>query len=604
MIMMTVFNSIGVGSNALLSIGGTVINSSVNIYRTYRDTKSCKTAQVFLENLYLLEKIPIGSSSYSRQCLEDARRHCQSMAACTSQWAHNLRQSLKRATLAQEYRLRNIKEDNSSQTTIIFGKLSKLAKQWKQGKHYYTSKELTQEENNQLWKASTYYFFAKLLLESKDLQEDFFQWILPNDTLVQKFSANDAEVFIKFPQLYQNALRDLGSRSSRFGGELFSVDSKKQVVKMMLEGKSVKVIDGKTYVLKGHSGKGKLTLTISQIFDEIKKKINTGFGNVEACDKGGFWNYNPVMRGPYNEDEEVYDSIDLSQPDWLLKMPKQETMTKEEAKQRFGVDLDLPEESEEIEANESEEAEAKESEETKTKTYDFSAPGTKPALLYMATKKGERQIQGTHSFYGFLTLRKNGKVDFRTIGQFAYPFPIGWWKSLLFLPAYHSSAMYFLDENIFASNREHAAFECKSVTPDKWHNILESIKKDAIKGDNGKLGFHYAIANCTANSCKKLTHHLGDAIPNLRLHVWDLNLCGGEGYIFNTFKIFPSTIRNLMLRIFFFVFGSWRGTTIAHKDKDEEYVSLLRGESLYNKTKSPLFHPSGLFEAEKKPASG
>ncbi len=537
-----------------------------------QDNRLTAIAHLYTQQLMALEKVSILSDSGSA-LTRQASAHLKQMQNCYHQHAKGAKQQLERSILAQSYRT-NKAVENSLEEIENLEALKIEAKEWKITHSYYQQKELSQAELNALNEACQYQKFAEFLVTDDKTQAEFFSWILPNDNPIHPFKGNQVPIFIKFPGLYQEIVRDLGSRSARYGAKLFKIDPATQLLTIKIEGKRVKIEEATRSAklsLIGPDKKGQMSLTLAQIFAEFKHRMDTGYGNVEVYGKQGLCNYNAAERGAYCEEHKNYASLDVDDPQWFNQMVPQEILTKAESQTRFGIDFSQKEEGD----------------------YSGCLSGTYPIFLYLATQVTPGNIRGTHSYYGFLTVyRAEDRVELRTMGQFVYPFPRGLWQNFTFVSTFHPSRLFCLDENSWVAERNHTA---KVIYPsrEKWKDFLASLAKTVKRGDQKKLGFHLAHANCTTHSSKKIKRHFPGQIPDLKINFWNLNPNGAEGALFHTLKKLPPMLAKQSLASIHFIFGSWRKMAIAHKNRPEEIVSMFNQPPYFDGI--ALHHPGPLF---------
>ena len=161
-------------------------------------------------------------------------------------------------------------------------------------------------------------------------------------------------------------------------------------------------------------------VTMLELFKEVKNKKFSGMGDIEVLNREGFWLFNAQEGGAYHEDDKNYKRIDLFQPDWIAKLPTVEVLTAAEIEKRFAVKPEHHDQSEQGFFG----------------TYVGCTSRNRPIVLLAATRKGELEFRGTHGYVRLLTPKAGDKYlyELKTMGQFAYPFPQGFWDtSVLFL---------------------------------------------------------------------------------------------------------------------------------------------------------------------------
>ena len=228
-----------------------------------------KASTIYLSQLSNLERIPVSTGSVSDiKEFQEAVKFRNSLETFPSLIIDKTRNQLDRQILAHRYRFGELKQgeiDLKEKDALSF-----LAKEWKEKNATYSNKELTDEEIEKIVEVCTYREFMSLLMCDGNLREQFFYWILPNDAAHLPFHANDVEIFIKFPGLYNTILRRLCFLISRLGN-LFVINQNNQTLTVPIEGERVEILNGKKeYTLRGRFRKGELTLTIDEIFKEME----------------------------------------------------------------------------------------------------------------------------------------------------------------------------------------------------------------------------------------------------------------------------------------------------------------------------------------------
>lgn len=562
------------------------------INQYFLDRRLAATCNIFCKKMAEQENVPVDPYVLGPLIEKSKALHAK-MRICKWDNAVQSRATLYRHIVAEEYR--QGRQDNFDQQA--FDSLCLSAKKWKKDKTYFFNRDLIERDTAQLREACHYPAFANLLREDPQWREEFFKWTIMNDSRVCPFTPNQVPVFVKFPGLYKDILRKLNYRSARFGGNLFQVDENQQLLTVSVEGKRVSIMKGaEKIVCKGQLGRGKKTVSVEEIFKELKGKISyDGYGDFEVLD-GNIWLLNAKRIAWYNEDlmyynteSDKYIKIDLDREDWFKQLPLQETLSFEEAESRYRIKMEGRPDGYQGDPN--------------TLKYSGFPEGCYPIYVMRATQKKEKQLMGTHTFHEFLFVDANKKiVEVRSIGQFLYPFPFGVYETLCAIPTFNKSYMYSPDENIYNADRQHAGdYEVPPVVvrpnPEEWTNFMNSIKKDIISGWNGKLGFNFVTAHCTTRLWKKTRHHFGAGrIPDLRVPFWSLNPGGGEGKLYDFMRTPPFFTTQKVSMFIFFIFGSWKKMWVAKKHGGDKLVSFMYSENPFNSPKNWAVHPGALFK--------
>lgn len=464
----------------------------------------------------------------------------------------------------------------------LYNEVARYAQAWKKKKLYFLDKNLTDRDIEKLKEACGYDGFAQLLLADPNCREEFFRWTILNDSKVCPFHPNDVEVFVKFPGLHQKILDRLGFRSARFGGTLFQVDQKDQVLTLPLEGKRVKVIHDAQMEVRGHQKIGKMTVSFEDIFRELNNKISyEGTGEFEITDKGGIWLWNAKKLAYYHEDSKTHKRINFEGDEWINQLPTEETLTYEEAELRYKIQVEAKPDG--FEGN------------FHTLQYPGLAKEIHPLYNMAGTQKEKLDVLGTHVFNKFLLVNRSSKtVAVKSMGEFLYPFPKNLYQLLSGLTKFQPSNMYSPDENIFNANRQHSGdYGVPPVivrpNPEEWLQFTRSLKKDVINGWNNKLGFNFLVAQCTTKTWKNARKHFGvGRIPDLRIRFWKLTPTGSANKLYSFLKSLPERVSKFVL----FILGSWRWMHTINKHGEESTTSLFFHKRIF----SHIIHPAALFD--------
>ena len=540
-----------------------------------------KASTIYLSQLSNLERIPVSTGSVSDiKEFQEAVKFRNSLETFPSLIIDKTRNQLDRQILAHRYRFGELKQgeiDLKEKDALSF-----LAKEWKEKNATYSNKELTDEEIEKIVEVCTYREFMSLLMCDGNLREQFFYWILPNDAAHLPFHANDVEIFIKFPGLYNTILRRLCFLISRLGN-LFVINQNNQTLTVPIEGERVEILNGKKeYTLRGRFRKGELTLTIDEIFKEMEKQLVKGNSNVDIFNlEEGFFNYCPVERGAYHETKKKYMRPELDDHKFFEKMPDSGIFTREELEGRYGVSL-----------------------KSKGGKYRFCPEGTCPLFVLSATRKRFEEdknweIRGTHSWYILYIPTEDGKYREFHPGQLVPNYPQTVVETMLFLPKTHPSRIFYGDWNRHAGNREHAFCLLSPdpiPSPEKWSRFMDLLLLQTRYGDEGYLGFNLPIRHCTVQAAKTVRNAFGpESIPRPNISFWNtLNPSGFEGRIFRAFKRFPDPIRNLLFDLLYFICGSWRGMWIKTKSGKTVWFSMAGHPTIWRKEKG-VVHPGMFF---------
>lgn len=571
-------HSIREGVVKVLNVFYKPFNSTVTWIKDYQRNKAlAKISQEYHTAFMQQEMTPI-SKCDTTPLLDRTKVVIDDLRSKQDEKSQEIMRRLQRNVLAQKLR------SSQSQGTFDqekYNKLEEFASKWKQSKTFFINRNLAERDKTKLREAFNYEGFADVLLSDPECREDFFWWVILNDSNINPFQPNDVGVFAKFPALHSEILSNMGFRCARFGGDLFQVDSSDQVVTMPLEGKRVKVINDEKHVMIGHLEVGKLTVDFPRIFKELNSKASyDGVGEFEICNREGVWLWNAKFLGFYNEDLKKLVQIDLSRDDWIKDLPWEEKLSYTEAENRYHVKMENKPDGVEGSLDEAQ----------------YPLPErTHPLLNIAATQKTEYDFLGTHAYNRFLLVnRKEQQVELKSMGNFMYPFPLGAWQLLKTLTRYSPSYMYSPDENNYNANRQHAGdYEVPPVivrpSPLEWLNYTRSLKRDILNGWKGKLGFNFIDLQCTTRLWLNMREHFGSGrIPDLRVKFWKLQPTGA---VKGLYSFLQSVSQRVAVLVLFFL-GSWRSMKVVNKYGEDESASFFWKQRPFKW----VVHPGALFK--------
>lgn len=405
---------------------------------------------------------------------------------------------LKQKLLALQYRLELIPLKFQRH---LFDALRKEAKVWKQKQSLIPNKDLNLNDLKEIEKVAYHEHYSELVLESKEIKELLFNWIIRDQ--------NDAIVFIQFPSLINRInSANLNGRLSCHGGHLLKVQKQKigrgyfqKIVTLPFEGRPTNILDESRVI----DFKGNVSKTIAEIFEIFKNK-DYRVGDFEFMNDG-IINWNIHHLGFWDALQHSYIKVDLEKPEWWKQLPLFEVLTLKQVKMRYGWSVN-------------------------GSTWIAAASATRglASLSY----------EQTHAFLELAIPIGKGLYGIYDFGKLAYKYPNSFLETMdMFCRNVHATIA-FPDENVFYSHRQHALHPF-CLNPEQGFKLMDLIKRDIEVARTYNLLYQIESENCAKWVQLKLETILGkDCVPNLyRMQLLNTEPEGPVSKIFACIKKLP-----------------------------------------------------------------
>lgn len=416
--------------------------------------------------------------------------------------------------------------------------LKKLATEWKEKNSLFWEKKLNPKEIKYLEITATYSDFTELL-GIQDFQDHFFNWII-RDRCPPK-------VFIEYPHL-TGLINDhaLNGRIGVVGGDKLKIQKVKKggyfqkIVTLLFEGRDIDILDfSKTIIFRGG-----LTLTIGEIFTLFRDKVKR-FVDVEFFAQG-ITNWNAQHMGYFVPSKNKYEEISLSQREWWRQLPPIEILTLEEAKKRFGQQIN-------------------------GFNWWVSANAAREYL--------NLNFEKCHAYLEIAIPYKDGTYNIYDFGKFARFFPYGVVEDMAFFTVTTAATIAYPDENIYHTTRQQVGYGFE-LNHFQGLELMDEIKQDIIDARNGNLIFQVETENCAQWIQTHLEDILGfDNIPNLfRIKLLKSDAKGVPGFVFNLIRKLPARFHTNAIQAIHYPFGAWKGLYVVDRQGQKIFKALNKSQ--------------------------
>lgn len=442
---------------------------------------------------------------------------------------------IKRHVIGMKYRLEAVNGgcDLEDPDPDLFKILTKAASAWKQEQPLFWDNRLNPSDFIKLEETCRYPEFVKLILTHHDLANDFFLWIIRDGI--------DPLPFIAYPVCQQKIVSaSLNGRIGRLGGRhlrvMKSADNGEKYLALEFDGVFRSVLDHKQFI----TFKEGYTLTLDQVYHIFSQKCYT-VGNLEFFSEG-ITNWNSHQQGRWNPSTSSYQRIPLDIPFWWTQLPILEVLTREQAIERYGKELD-------------------------GEQWVVSANASREYLSLHFDK--------THAYLEIAIPLSTSQYAVYIFGKFATKFPTGTVEALMMVTVSVLATIAYPDENVFYTHRQHIGYPFV-ISPKIGHKLMESIKEDIIEARNENCVFQMESENCGKWIQTKLEKCLGSHhVPNLyRTHLINSEPDGILGVCWRLIRRLPKIWRTKVLAWCHFPLGAWKGRWIVEKDGTRVWKSL------------------------------
>lgn len=355
------------------------------------------------------------------------------------------------------------KLDQSQINPKLKEQLISLALDWKAKQEIMVDKSLTEKDLAKIDEACCFPEFIYDLLMGDKIKSNFFEWSLRDN--------NRPSLFIEFPATCRRIkLANLANRAGKFGQDILRIEKvpinnsqgffEKVLTMPFFNGtsvESVSVLDGNREVVLNEGWR----LSINKIFDLFAQKTFRPTDLEFFADKG-VMNWHTYYQGSWDPSTQSYKLVDISKASWLNELPITEVISKEDIEKRYNVNL---------------------------------MDGDNLVVLRANRAKASHTLEDRHTFLEVILKHSKGTYAIYPFSKYAETFPQSTFEKLRFLLATVPAKLAYPDENIFSTDRQHAAYPLK-INDEQTKQLLDTIQQDLIKAREGNLIFQFRRENC------------------------------------------------------------------------------------------------------------
>lgn len=451
--------------------------------------------------------------------------------------------------------------------------LEKMLTAWKEKYALYQDTSISLTESDKLAEATTYPKFFKLLKADRGLRNQFFRWVIRDN--------NPVDTFVQFPSTCMRLKSALISgRIGRFANHfqyVRKVSGQKEFClpfqvqeKGRLQTKNISILNDAQRV----NLRGNLNLSIREIINIFKRK-NDDPGKLEFVGIEGIANWHSHELGYWDPDAESYQRVNIDEENsrWWEQLPKFDSLSMEEVRQRYGTNVLLPGQ------------------------WVAVAKSTRESLTL--------DIDRSHGYFEILIPDEvNGGYLLYPMGKFAKEFPKNIIEKFLFVTNTLESRIEYPDENPFYSHRQHASAPFVMST-EQGLELMEMIRKDLKAAREGNVVFQFAWENCAWWPQQRLEDILGaegaedreeggGEVPNLFIDKVLKSRPKAQPlkFIFAACRTLPKCVQNTVVKIVALFLGSFRGMWVVEAGK-KVFKSMKNSQFKVN---CEMYHPAMLHQ--------
>ncbi len=447
---------------------------------------------------------------------------------------------LNRRIVALEYRLRKVNggTDLKRVAPDQMEALLETAVQWVQDQHVireYSHSTLRQ----MLHETGNYPLFVDILLNDKELQNEFFNWVIRDDI--------SSSLFIEYPALQKKIVdSNLQIRVNHFKTpglkiqfEKISDTLEQKIVTLLIEGKEVNILDTQREVQL----RGNWVLTIDQILEIFNKKSHLS-GNLEYTEDG-IINWNVYEWGYWDNDAKKFVCVNFEEDNWWQSLPLFKTISMEDASRELGHKLD----------------------------------GTNWAVEACASRRYQNlNLFENHAYLKIFFPASNGLgYSALPLGKYAKTVPLTMnpLKKFSILCDMTPATISFIDENIFYTFREQTTYGFL-MSREQGKQFFDTIKRDMLASKDNHLVYQIETENCAKWAQETLTSVLGEEnVPNLyRTFFLDTEAKGVIGWMMKILRRAPKAWQPWLVTRFHIPLGSFKGSWIVRNGM-RHWISIM-----------------------------
>jgi len=421
--------------------------------------------------------------------------------------------------------------------------VDKLAREWKAQQKHMASTDWSEHDVKVIADVTAYPRFTRLISREKTLRDRFFTWALRDHMSVQSF--------VEFPKTQEWLEKHrLGPSIHLAGPEKLAVKTTKHGAKCLtfpLYGKHRGALRSKPVKLwnldklrKCHLG---YKTTLRTIFDHIRRQNKKWVDFIVS--ENGFENWNVQHWGAHNSLGKI-QKMEIA-GDWYRRVPVLERLTLEEARKRFGKELD----------------------------------GTRYAVAIRASRHHlNLNVIGTHAFMNLCIPDRGGYIVISP-GKFARVIPKNFWELVKIFGNSVIGVVVSHDPSVVYPWRQHI-WDTEVVSEEEFQEFAEYVRETIEKGRSGNLCFSVFADSC-ASWARKMMEHLFKIMDIesrnfFRMKLKEADAIGLLGGIKKFIKMFPEAVQHTILQHVLLLFAIWR-SLIIEEDGHYHCISAIRSDA-------------------------
>lgn len=455
---------------------------------------------------------------------------CQKLQQYVSPKCSQVEGQLRYRSIALRYRLEQVNGGWNKEQEIalpLLEALQQYARAWKSQQDILVSKNLTPRDNAQINATVQYVHFAHLILANSALRDTFFTFALRD--------RGNIDLFVQFPGWQDKLCVDnLQGRLGRMGEtEILKVEicvhdgKKEKILTLLFEGQRRNILDEETVI----TFRGNYALTIAEILTIFKNK-NIAVGNLEIM-ADGIVNWNVHKLGWWNADKNDYEIVPLMKRDWWHLLPIFETISKKEARARYGTHLD-------------------------GRHWNAAATATRGSATL--------DYDQSHAYLEMAIPMRNGHYAIYDFGKSATKLPATFLASVAMFCHTVFATVAYPDENVFYSHRQHAQHSF-ALTAKQGNKLLDLIRYDLVKARAGNFVYQIESENCAKWVHENLEAICGKLDNLFQMRLLDTEPIGVVAWIFSFIRFLPDALQLPLLTFFHFILGAYQKVWILENCK-------------------------------------
>lgn len=516
-----------------------------------------------------IQKVMSSQKALFENCLSVATKAMKKLEPSRSLKVKSLRDQISQRVVALQYRFEAVNGGWNKATALpgLLESVRQKAEAWKKKQPLYVKEDrpLSKRDNEKLVEACQYPEFVRVLLNSQELQHHFFTWCLRDN--------NGVSQFVEYPSISNRIdTVNLAERIGKLGAHYFAIQKHKneklgptahqKVICLpfctthKVEYLSV-LNESREVILNGD-----WKLSIKQIFELFYQKHKDAT-DLEFFGSTGITNWHVYEIGAWNPKTKSYDHPELSGPQWWLRLPIVEEISKKAVEERYGETL---------------------------------KEGEWLACVSATRKRADWQVEDRHGYIIAVVPVAEDRYRIFPMGDYPLKFPSTLRESFDFLGKFIKGKFAFVDYNYFTSTRQHAVHPIKQ-SHETLEKAMEVFRDRLSKSIKGQQTFQFKQENCAQEAQKTIhTAIAGEkrnyfAVELSKAHSKSSFLAG----LLAIMRNLSPTNQQRMMKTVLSAFGGTSSFTVVHDDGTKTVKSVV--ESLdKEKGKLLFYHPSYLFQ--------